>query len=84
MRFCDFQLEDQIPDHTTLCIFRNEIVAKKEYESLVKTINKELEKNQTIVKTGVIVDSTIIVVFLLPRGSHLRRWRIGRKRGKRK
>ncbi|XOD66818.1 MAG: transposase [Flavobacteriales bacterium Tduv] len=33
MRFCGFRLEDQIPDHTTLCKFRNEIVDKKTYEA---------------------------------------------------
>ncbi|XOD68173.1 MAG: transposase [Flavobacteriales bacterium Tduv] len=26
MHFCGFRLEDQIPDHTTLCNFRSEIV----------------------------------------------------------
>ncbi|XOD68157.1 MAG: transposase [Flavobacteriales bacterium Tduv] len=44
MLFCGFRLEDQIPDHTTLCRVRNEIVAKKAYELLLKKINKELEK----------------------------------------
>ncbi|XOD67597.1 MAG: transposase [Flavobacteriales bacterium Tduv] len=42
MRFCYFQLKDQIPDHTKLCRFRNEIVAKKVYECLLKKINKGL------------------------------------------
>ncbi|XOD67481.1 MAG: hypothetical protein ACMUEL_05925 [Flavobacteriales bacterium Tduv] len=42
-------MEDQIPDHTILCRFRNEIVAKKAYEHLLKKINKELEKHQAIV-----------------------------------
>ncbi|XOD68214.1 MAG: transposase [Flavobacteriales bacterium Tduv] len=46
--FCGFRLEDQIQDHTTLCKFRNEIVAKKTYKSLLKKINKELEKHQAI------------------------------------
>ncbi|XOD67394.1 MAG: hypothetical protein ACMUEL_05400 [Flavobacteriales bacterium Tduv] len=41
--FCDFRLEDQIPNHTTLCIFCNEMVAKKAYERLLKKINKELK-----------------------------------------
>ncbi|XOD66859.1 MAG: hypothetical protein ACMUEL_02175 [Flavobacteriales bacterium Tduv] len=53
--FFGFRLEDQIPDHMTLSIFSNEIVAKKPYESLLKAINKELEKHQAIVKTGMIV-----------------------------
>ncbi|XOD66650.1 MAG: transposase [Flavobacteriales bacterium Tduv] len=29
MCFCSFRLEDKILDYTTLCRFRNEIVAKK-------------------------------------------------------
>ncbi|XOD68146.1 MAG: transposase [Flavobacteriales bacterium Tduv] len=56
MRFCGFRLENKIPDHTTLCRFRNEIVAKNAYELLLKKINKELEKHQAIVKTGVIAE----------------------------
>ncbi|XOD67180.1 MAG: transposase [Flavobacteriales bacterium Tduv] len=71
MRFCGFQLEDQIPAHTTLCRFRNEIVSKKAYESLLKKINKELEKHQAIVKTGVIVDASITVRPFAPKGELL-------------
>ncbi|XOD67926.1 MAG: transposase [Flavobacteriales bacterium Tduv] len=69
MRFCCFRLEDQIPDHTTLFRFRNEIVAKKTYECLLKKINKELEKHQAIVKTGVIVDVSITERLLAPKGT---------------
>ncbi|XOD67985.1 MAG: transposase [Flavobacteriales bacterium Tduv] len=68
MRFCGFRLEDQIPDHTTLCRFRNEIVAKKVYEQLLKKINKELEKHQKIVETGVIVEASIRVSPLASKG----------------
>ncbi|XOD67038.1 MAG: transposase [Flavobacteriales bacterium Tduv] len=46
MRFCGFLLDDKIPDHTTLCRVNNEIVVKNTYESLLKKINKELEKHQ--------------------------------------
>ncbi|XOD66570.1 MAG: transposase [Flavobacteriales bacterium Tduv] len=38
MQFFGFRLEDQTIDHTTLCRFRNEIVTKKAYESLVKRL----------------------------------------------
>ncbi|XOD66996.1 MAG: transposase [Flavobacteriales bacterium Tduv] len=67
MRFCGFRLKDQIPDHTTLCIFRNEIVAKKAYELLLKKINKELKKHQAIVKTRVMVNVSITVNSFLTR-----------------
>ncbi|XOD66706.1 MAG: transposase [Flavobacteriales bacterium Tduv] len=36
MPFFCFRLEDQSPDYTTLCRFRNEIVAKKAYERILK------------------------------------------------
>ncbi|XOD68275.1 MAG: hypothetical protein ACMUEL_08485 [Flavobacteriales bacterium Tduv] len=39
-------MENQIPYHTILCRFRNEIVAKKAYKRLLKKINKELEKHR--------------------------------------
>ncbi|XOD66760.1 MAG: transposase [Flavobacteriales bacterium Tduv] len=45
MQFCGFRLKNQILNHTALCRFRNEIVAKKAYKSLLKKINKELEKS---------------------------------------
>ncbi|XOD66617.1 MAG: transposase [Flavobacteriales bacterium Tduv] len=61
MIFFGFRLEDQTPDHTTLCRFRNEIVTKKVDEHLLKKINKGLEMNQDIVKIRVIVDPSITV-----------------------
>ncbi|XOD67746.1 MAG: hypothetical protein ACMUEL_07500 [Flavobacteriales bacterium Tduv] len=42
--FRSFRLEDQIPNYTDLCRFRNEIVAKKAYESLLKKINQRIRK----------------------------------------
>ncbi|XOD66793.1 MAG: transposase [Flavobacteriales bacterium Tduv] len=33
MHFSGFRLKDQIPDHTTLCRFCNEIVAKRHMSS---------------------------------------------------
>ncbi|XOD68018.1 MAG: transposase [Flavobacteriales bacterium Tduv] len=67
MRFYGFRLEDQIPDHTTLCRIRNEIVTKNAYERILKKINKELEKYQAIVKTGVIVNASIAVRSFAPK-----------------
>ncbi|XOD67346.1 MAG: transposase [Flavobacteriales bacterium Tduv] len=61
MRFYGFLLEDHIPDRTVLFVFCNEIVAKKAYDRLLKKINKELKKNQAIVKEGVIVETSITV-----------------------
>ncbi|XOD67195.1 MAG: hypothetical protein ACMUEL_04245 [Flavobacteriales bacterium Tduv] len=62
-----FRLEDQISDHTILCIFLNEIIAQKGYESLLKKINKKLEKTQAILKTVVIINANITVRLLAPK-----------------
>ncbi|XOD67426.1 MAG: transposase [Flavobacteriales bacterium Tduv] len=70
MRFCSFRLEDQIPDYTTLCRVRNEIVAKNAYEILLKKINKELKKHQAIVKIEVIVNASITVNTIDYKGVH--------------
>ncbi|XOD67081.1 MAG: transposase [Flavobacteriales bacterium Tduv] len=69
MPFCGFQLENQILDHTTLCIIRNEIVAKKAYDRLLKKINKELEKYQAILKIEAIVDASITMRPIAPKGA---------------
>ncbi|XOD67559.1 MAG: hypothetical protein ACMUEL_06385 [Flavobacteriales bacterium Tduv] len=61
MRFCLFRLENKILYYTIPCRFNNEIVVKKVYERLLKKINKELEKHQTIVKIAVMVDACITV-----------------------
>ncbi|XOD66978.1 MAG: hypothetical protein ACMUEL_02880 [Flavobacteriales bacterium Tduv] len=63
-----FSIRKSDPDHTTLCKVRNEIIAKKVYKLLLKKINKELEKHQTIVKTRVIVDGSITVSRFAPKG----------------
>ncbi|XOD67783.1 MAG: hypothetical protein ACMUEL_07740 [Flavobacteriales bacterium Tduv] len=68
IRFCGFRLEDKILYNTTLCRVRNKIIAKKAYERLLKKINKELGKHQVIVKIGVIVDASITVSSLAPKG----------------
>lgn len=69
MRFCGFRLEDQIPDHTTLCRFRNELVSKKAYERLLKKINEQLEKHRVIVKTEVMIDASITQSPFSPKGN---------------
>ncbi|XOD66854.1 MAG: transposase [Flavobacteriales bacterium Tduv] len=68
MLFFGFRFENQNPNHRTLCRFCNEIVDKKTYDRLLKKINKQLGKHQAIVKTGVIVDTSITVRPFAPKG----------------
>jgi transposase, IS5 family len=59
-RFCGLTLEQPAPDHSTLSRFRAHLTKAKVYEKLFKELNKQLEKHKIIVKTGAIVDASVI------------------------
>lgn len=67
-RFCGLTLEQPSPDHSTLSRFRSEMTKKKAYDKLLKAFNHQLEKHEIIVKTGVIVDASVIDSPLKPMG----------------
>ena len=52
MRFCGLDLEDDVPDHSTLSRFRSELVAKKAYDRLLRKINNQLKQRGIMVKQG--------------------------------
>lgn len=67
-RFCGLTLEQPSPDYSTLSRFRSEMTKKKAYDKLLKAFNHQLEKHEIIVKTGVIVDASVIDSPLKPKG----------------
>jgi IS5 family transposase len=67
-RFCGLSLQIPSPDHSTVSRFRTEMTQKGAYEKLLKALNKQLEKHKIIVKTGAIVDASIIDSPLKPKG----------------
>ena len=62
MRFTGFELDEGIPDKTTLCRFRNRMVELNITKRIFRLINKELEKNEIKVESsaGALVDATIV------------------------
>ena len=60
IRFAGLSLEDPVPDHTTICRFRNALVGKKLLQVLLDEVNSQLEKQGKLVKKGVAVDASII------------------------
>lgn len=52
MRFCGLQLEDDVPDHSTLSRFRSELVSKRAYDRLLRKINQQLKKKGIMLKEG--------------------------------
>ncbi len=67
-RFVGVSLDSSVPDHSVISRFRSELTQKGVYEKLFKAMNKQLEKHKIIVKTGAIVDASIIDSPLKPKG----------------
>ncbi len=66
--FCGLNIDQVSPDHSTLSRFRTSMTKAKAYELLFKEINAQLEKHKIIVKTGAIVDASVIDTPLKPKG----------------
>lgn len=67
-RFAGISLDAAVPDHSVLSRFRTELTSKGVYEKLFKAMNKKLDRHQILVKTGAIVDASIIDSQLKPKG----------------
>ncbi len=67
VRFTGLSLEDSVPDHTTICRFRNLLTEKNILKKLLDEINNQLEKQGKLVKKGVAVDASIISSAARPR-----------------
>ncbi len=68
-RFVGISLDDSVPDHSVLSRFRTELTEKGAYEKIFKALNKQLDKHKILVKTGAIIDASIIDSPLKPKGS---------------
>lgn len=59
-RFIGLSLEDAVPDHTTLCRFRNRLVAEGLLEKLFAELDRQLEQAGVMLKRGTMLDATLI------------------------
>jgi transposase, IS5 family len=68
MVFTKFSIGDKLPDETTFFRFRNKLVVQNKYETLLKEINRQLEKHNLKVKQApvAIVDATLITANARP------------------
>ncbi len=66
--FCGLHIDQISPDHSTLSRFRTMMTKAKAYEPLFQEINNQLEAHKIIVKTGIIVDASVIDTPLKPKG----------------
>lgn len=66
--FCGLTIEQPSPDHSTLSRFRSLLTKTGTFELLFKEINNQLETHKIIVKTGLIIDASVIDTPLRPKG----------------
>jgi IS5 family transposase len=59
-RFVGLSLEDAVPDHTTLCRFRNALIEIGALAKLFAEFDRQLEKAGFILKRGTMLDATLI------------------------
>lgn len=59
MKFCGMQLEDNVPDHSTISRFRQLLSKSNALDSLLSNLNEQLTRHQLILKTGVKVDASL-------------------------
>lgn len=67
--FCGMSIEQVAPDHSTISRFRSLMTKQGAYQELFAAINSRLEAHGIIVKTGALVDASIIDTPLKPKGS---------------
>lgn len=70
MHFCGLELEDIVPDHSTLSRFRSELTAKRAYDRLLRKINEQLKQKKLIIKEGkTSVDASLTASPFSPKGA---------------
>lgn len=67
IRFSGFSLGSSLPDHSTICRFRNALMELGIYEKLFEEINRQIESHGLLVREGAIVDATIVESTRRPR-----------------
>ncbi len=68
-RFLGLGFEAQIPDHSTLCRFRNDVAAAGLSERLFGEMTKQLERHGFVLKHGTLIDATLVEAAVRPSGS---------------
>jgi IS5 family transposase len=59
-RFAGLSLEEPTPDHSTICRFRNRLVAAGLVDRLFAELDRQLEANGLILKRGTMLDATLL------------------------
>lgn len=59
-RFCGFALDEATPDETTICRFRQALIAAGLHERLLVELNRQLDVRGLLLRQGTMVDATLV------------------------
>ncbi|WP_232845896.1 IS5 family transposase, partial [Aurantimonas marina] len=59
-RFCGFAADEPTPERTTFVRFRQELVARSLDRVLFEAVTQQLDRRNVLVKTGTLIDATVI------------------------
>lgn len=65
--FCHLSMENPVPDHSTICRWRERFSRKDVYSKLLREINLQMQKHGIRINDGVIVDATLVESKARPR-----------------
>jgi IS5 family transposase len=65
-RFCGFAMDEATPDETTFCRFRGALAAASLGDALFTEVSRQLEAKGLILKTGSLIDATLIEAAVRP------------------
>jgi IS5 family transposase len=59
-RFCGLSWEDTVPDFSTICRFRNLLIAEELHLRLFEEFDRQMERQGLVLKRGTMIDATLI------------------------
>jgi transposase, IS5 family len=59
-RFVGLGLEQEVPDHSTICRFRQELEESGRAEKLFAEVNRQLDARGLVLKRGTLIDATVV------------------------
>lgn len=60
IKFLKISLDSQTPDHSTISRFRKFVLKEKLHDKLFQEVNRQLERQNIIIRTGAIVDASVV------------------------
>jgi IS5 family transposase len=65
-RFCGFALDETTPDETTICRFRQALIAAGLRDRLLEELTRQLERRGLLLKQGTMIDATLVAAQAAP------------------